>query len=121
MDPTYSLPNNIAIITLEELKDGSVLLRLAHLYEVGEDAEFSNAATVELIKVFANRTIRKITEMSLSANQEKSAMKVKRWRVEGYEDGKQEKVGVRGGPINEDTLVVELGPMEIRTFILFFK
>uniref|UniRef100_A0A7N0USJ5 Alpha-mannosidase n=1 Tax=Kalanchoe fedtschenkoi TaxID=63787 RepID=A0A7N0USJ5_KALFE len=36
MDPEYSLPLNVAIITLQELDDGNVLLRLAHLYEVKE-------------------------------------------------------------------------------------
>ncbi|BAT99968.1 hypothetical protein VIGAN_10151500 [Vigna angularis var. angularis] len=33
IDPNYSLPPNVALITLEELDDGMVLLRLAHLYE----------------------------------------------------------------------------------------
>ncbi|CAN1816166.1 Probable alpha-mannosidase At5g66150 [Linum perenne] len=36
MDMGYSLPFNVALITLEELEDGSVLLRLAHLYEVNQ-------------------------------------------------------------------------------------
>eukprot|EP01018_Ginkgo_biloba_P017384 Gb_01270 [translate_table: standard] len=121
MDPAYSLPKNVAIITLEELEDGSVLLRLAHLYEAGEDVELSKVTEVELKNVFANRKISKITEMSLSANQEKSKMKVKKWRVEGYENGQQAEGGVRGGPVDEDKLIVELGPMEIRTFILLFK
>ncbi|CAK9153215.1 unnamed protein product, partial [Ilex paraguariensis] len=34
IDVSYSLPDNIAIITLQELDDRKVLLRLAHLYEV---------------------------------------------------------------------------------------
>ncbi|GFQ01122.1 alpha-mannosidase [Phtheirospermum japonicum] len=34
LDQSYSLPNNIAVITLQELQSGKVLLRLAHLYEV---------------------------------------------------------------------------------------
>uniref|UniRef100_A0A251RVG3 Putative galactose mutarotase-like domain-containing protein n=1 Tax=Helianthus annuus TaxID=4232 RepID=A0A251RVG3_HELAN len=34
MDSTYSLPDNVALLTLQELEDGNVLLRLAHLYEV---------------------------------------------------------------------------------------
>lgn len=34
MDPNYILPPNVALITLQELEDGSVLIRLAHLYEV---------------------------------------------------------------------------------------
>ncbi|KAH9308252.1 hypothetical protein KI387_036163, partial [Taxus chinensis] len=56
MDPTYSLPNNVAIITLQELEDGGVLLRLAHLYEAGEDSLYSTVAKVELKKVFSTKT-----------------------------------------------------------------
>ncbi|KAG5099843.1 hypothetical protein JHK82_044895 [Glycine max] len=95
MDPNYSLPPNIALITLEELDGGIVLLRLAHLYE-----------------------IRELKEVSLSSNQEKSEMKRMTWKVEG--DKGQEPQAVRGGPVSYHNLVVELGPMEIRTFLLKF-
>ncbi|KAK3003363.1 hypothetical protein RJ639_020183, partial [Escallonia herrerae] len=33
IEPSYSLPSNIAVLTLQELKGGKALLRLAHLYE----------------------------------------------------------------------------------------
>ncbi|KAL3572533.1 hypothetical protein D5086_026437 [Populus alba] len=33
-DSSYILPDNVAVLTLQELDDGKVLLRLAHLYEV---------------------------------------------------------------------------------------
>lgn len=56
--------------------------------------------------------------MSLSSNQEKSKMKKMTWRVEG-DNGKQPST-VRGGPVDNSSLVVELGPMEIRTFLLKF-
>ncbi|XP_057868913.2 alpha-mannosidase isoform X2 [Cryptomeria japonica] len=121
MDPTYSLPKNVAIITLEELEDGSVLLRLAHIYEAGEDAVYSNIAAVELKMLFPNKMISELTEMNLSANQEKSVMKLKEWKVDGYDGKQQLEVGVRGGPVDKYKMVIELGPMEIRTFILFFK
>ncbi|XAR73761.1 Alpha-mannosidase [Bertholletia excelsa] len=118
MDANYSLPLNVALITLQELNDGSVLLRLAHLYEAGEDADYSKLATVELIKMFAGRMIKEIKEMSLSANQEKSQMKKMNWKVEGDRGG--ETAPVRGGPVDKSALIVELGPMEIRTFLLTF-
>ncbi|KAK9990150.1 hypothetical protein SO802_025135 [Lithocarpus litseifolius] len=117
IDPNYSLPLNVALITLQELDDGSVLLRLAHLYEVGEDAEYSTLANVDLKKIFTGKTIKEVKEMSLSTNQEKSEMKRMTWRVEG--DSRKEPNPIRGGPINNSTLV-ELGPMEIRTFLLKF-
>lgn len=57
-------------------------------------------------------------ETSLSTNQDKSAMRSMKWKVE-LESG-ESPVPVRGGPVNSTTLVVELGPMEIRTFLLKF-
>ncbi|XVF08603.1 hypothetical protein REPUB_Repub07fG0017200 [Reevesia pubescens] len=120
MDPSYVLPDNVAMITLQELDDGKVLLRLAHLYEIGEDKDLSVTASVELKKVFANKKINKVTEMSLSANQGRAEMEKKRlvWKVEGASE-EAPKV-VRGGAVDPATLVVELAPMEIRTFIIDF-
>lgn len=61
--------------------------------------------------------INKITEMSLSANQERTEMEKKRlkWKVEGSQNAESI---VRGGPVDPSKLVVELGPMEIRTFVI---
>ncbi|KAK6127825.1 hypothetical protein DH2020_038427 [Rehmannia glutinosa] len=121
MDPSYSLPDNVAIITLQELEDGTVLLRLAHLYEVGEDKDLSVMATVELKRVFPNKKINTIKETSLSANQEREEMEKKRlsWKVEG--SNTKQDTDLRGGPVDPVKLVVELAPMEIRTFIINFN
>ncbi|RZC60496.1 hypothetical protein C5167_022265 [Papaver somniferum] len=117
IDPSHSLPDNVALITLQELEDGKVLLRLAHLYEVGEDADLSVMALVKLKKLFPNKKIKKVTELSLSANQQREEMEKKRlvWKVEGA-SGKEPEVVLRGEPVDPTKLVVELGPMEIRTF-----
>lgn len=121
MDSNYSLPLNVALITLQEL-DKTVLLRLAHLYEAGEDAEYSKLAKVELKKMFYGKEIKEMNEMSLSANQKKSEMRPRlEWRVEGdHKAAKHECIPLRGGPVNGSTLVVELASMEIRTFLLKF-
>ncbi|KAL5754442.1 hypothetical protein ACOSP7_022662 [Xanthoceras sorbifolium] len=118
MDPNYSLPLNVALVTLQELDDGSVLLRLAHLYEADEDPEYSTLAKVELKKMFTGKSLKVVKEMSLSTNQEKSEIKKMNWKVEG--DSGPIKSPVKGGPIDKSTLVVGLGPMEIRTFLLKF-
>uniref|UniRef100_A0A5B7A988 Alpha-mannosidase n=1 Tax=Davidia involucrata TaxID=16924 RepID=A0A5B7A988_DAVIN len=118
IDPSYSLPNNIAVITLQELGSGKVLLRLAHLYETGEDKDYSVMMSVELKKLFPNKKIRKVTEMNLSANQERAEMEKRLvWKVEGTSE--EPKI-VRGGPVDPAELVVELAPMEIRTFFIDF-
>lgn len=118
MAANYSLPLNVALITLQGMGDGSVLLRLANLYEAGEDPDYSTLAKVELKKMFAGKTIKKVKETSLSANQEKSEMKRVSWEVEGQRQS--EGGAIRGGRVDAPSLVVELGPMEIRTFILSF-
>uniref|UniRef100_A0A5B7A9H0 Alpha-mannosidase n=1 Tax=Davidia involucrata TaxID=16924 RepID=A0A5B7A9H0_DAVIN len=120
-DPSYSLPDNVAMITLQELEDGKVLLRLAHLYEIAEDKDLSLMASIDLKKVFPTKKINKITEMSLSANQEREEMEKKRlvWEVEGSQN--EESKVLRGGPVDPIKLVVELAPMEIRTFIIDFS
>lgn len=123
MDQSYSLPNNIAVITLQELQSGKVLLRLAHLYETGEDKDHSVVTGVELKKLFSGKKIIKVTEMTLSGNQEREEMEKTRldWKVEKEEDddGEEESIVVRGGAVDPVKLVVELAPMEIRTFIVY--
>lgn len=120
MAPGYTLPPNVALITLEELDDATVLLRLAHLYEAGADAQNSVLAEVELKKIFARKMIKKVEEKSLSANQNKAEMKKTNWRVEGDSETSHP-APLRGGPLNNSALIVELGPMEIRTFSLTFE
>ncbi|CAM8896888.1 unnamed protein product [Rhodiola kirilowii] len=119
IDPSYNFPNNVAVVTLQELENGKVLLRLAHLFEVDEDKDYSTMATVELKKLFLKKKISMVTETGLSANQERSTMEKNKlsWKVEG--PAEKTKV-VRGGPINPDELIVELYPMEIRTFLIDF-
>ncbi|KAL5979466.1 hypothetical protein ACLOJK_019370 [Asimina triloba] len=90
----------------------------AEIGQMGEDKDLSAMAKVELKKVFPKK-IMTVTEMGLSANQERKEMLKKKlvWKVEGSPD---EQTSVRGGPVNPSKLVVELGPMEIRTFVIVF-
>ena len=62
--------------------------------------------------------IKEFIETNLSANQKKSEMKKLNWRVTG--DTESGPAPVKGGPVDSRALVVELGPMEIRTFLLKF-
>lgn len=64
--------------------------------------------------------ITKVTEMTLSGNQERKKMEKSRleWKVEEEEEAEEEGKVVRGGGVDPVKLVVELAPMEIRTFII---
>ncbi|KAJ1295941.1 hypothetical protein BS78_01G261000 [Paspalum vaginatum] len=118
MDANYSLPDNVAIVTLQNLDDGTTLLRLAHLFQAAEDPRYSVITKVELRKAFGKRSIKELTETNLSANQKKSEMKKVDWRVTGNTENGP--IPLKGGPVDSESLVVELGPMEIRTFLLKF-
>lgn len=69
--------------------------------------------------------IDRIQELTLTANQKKSAWKPLKWTVEG-EGESATSVPVRGRPLEEKTrkhdeeILVELGPHEIRTFQVSF-
>ena len=62
--------------------------------------------------------IKELTETNLSANQKKSDMKKLNWKVVGETENGP--APVKGGPVDSQALVIELGPMEIRTFLLKF-
>ncbi|CAI7884840.1 unnamed protein product, partial [Closterium sp. NIES-54] len=50
---SYSIPPNVAVISMQELSPSTVVLRLAHLYEPGEHAALSSPAQVDLRQLFA--------------------------------------------------------------------
>ena len=62
--------------------------------------------------------IKELTETNLSANQKKSEMKKLNWKVVGETENGS--ALVKGGPVDSQALVIELGPMEIRTFLMKF-
>nr|CAB3491648.1 unnamed protein product [Digitaria exilis] len=122
MDPTYSLPDNVALLTLQvpaSLYHCCQLAIIIFCAKAGEHTDLSALASVDLKRVFPDMKIGKIIETSLSANQERAAMEKKRlkWKVQGPTT--DEKM-IRGRPVDPSKLVVELGPMEIRTFIVSF-
>jgi alpha-mannosidase len=88
--------------------DGQVLLRAVSIL------------TAKVMFFFSFFQIVEVTELSLSANQERTDMEKKRlvWKVEG--STREEPKVVRGGPVDPAKLVVELAPMEIRTFHVDF-
>ncbi|EPS72012.1 hypothetical protein M569_02745, partial [Genlisea aurea] len=118
---SYSLPDNVAVITLQELEDQSVLVRFAHLFEAGEDANYSVLSNVELKKMFPGKKIRKAREMSLSGNQERAEMEARKLRWRTAEGDDDDDAAVRGEGFDPDEkMVVQLAPMEIRTFLVEF-
>ncbi|XP_067010796.2 lysosomal alpha-mannosidase isoform X2 [Anabrus simplex] len=112
-----ALPINVQILTLEPWKNGTLLLRLEHILEKGEDPQLSKSVTVDLQKLFAPFSLLSAEEMSLGANQPLSEVHRLSWRIE-HERRKSHKS--RQATV-QDSSGVTLGPMEIRTFIIRVK
>jgi len=88
------LPPNVHLVSLNALDSTSktAILRLTHVYAIDEDPVLSKPVSVTLSKLFSSATISKITETTLSANQD---------------------IGVAD--------VITLTPKDIRTFVVQFS
>ena len=68
------LPVNIHLLTVQDnslLGDaGSMILRLDHSFEVGEDPVYSQPVTLDLESLFVDIELHECTEMTLTANQD---------------------------------------------------
>lgn len=63
---TAPLPPNVHLLTVHSLGPTTLLLRLAHSFEVGEDAVLSGNATVHLSGMFAGFDVVSAVEMTIS-------------------------------------------------------
>jgi alpha-mannosidase len=88
------LPENINLMTFHALNSSSVLIRLAHMYQAHESSTLSKDAEVDLSTLFPGKKVERVSEMSLSANQELST-----------DDG-------------GSSYSVTVAPMEIKTYIV---
>jgi len=115
---TAALPPQIHLLTLADntfysSDPDSILIRLAHKYEVGEDAVLSKPATVDLQELFSSVKVQSCTEMSLSANQALSSMSRMKWQTETPFPPTGIPAPV---PLKPGAFQVTLNPMQIRTF-----
>jgi len=111
------LPPQVHLLTLADnsfLSGGpnTVLIRLAHKYEVGEDPSLSQPAEVDLSTLFSDIELESCIEMSLSANQPLSAVHRMVWQTETPFPPSEEKEPLKP----KDSLQVTISAMQIRTF-----
>eukprot|EP00474_Spongospora_subterranea_P012285 CRZ12743.1 hypothetical protein [Spongospora subterranea] len=107
---SQDLPANVQIVTLEELGNNKLLVRLGHMFGANEDRELSRPVTIRLRSIFSRFCIRTAVELNLSANQVKSEMKRVSWDRIGTEHSANLIL-----TDNDDEEVV-LSPMEIKTW-----
>ena len=114
---TASLPPNIHLLTLEEWKNNSILLRLEHFFQKNEDINLSKPVTINLKNLFKQSIIENAVEMTLGANEQLSQAERLLFKTI---DSPKGKIKFNSG-LNTQTLQVTLNPMEIKTLIIKFK
>eukprot|EP01062_Namystynia_karyoxenos_P008269 TRINITY_DN12907_c0_g1_i1.p1 TRINITY_DN12907_c0_g1~~TRINITY_DN12907_c0_g1_i1.p1 ORF type:complete len:1050 (+),score=264.30 TRINITY_DN12907_c0_g1_i1:83-3151(+) len=108
------LPASLQLVTLERLTSSVLLVRIAHQYGEGEDAELSKPASVDLAALLTGVTVRAAEELTLSANRPLSAARRLLWRdaaAGGTTSTAPRRQGLSG-------TVLTLRPMEVRTVML---
>ena len=128
---TFELPANVKLLTLQALGETTVLVRLAHLFAVGEDTvgTLSDPVTVNAVDLLASLglTAKSAVELSLTANQPLSNVKKLSWLSEEASvdaTDKPQYIRTRAASsgvahvwsLSEANGDVTLQPMEIRTF-----
>ncbi len=128
------LPVNVHLLTLEARSNKELLVRLAHQFAVGEDTTLSAPVNVDLFQLLHAWEPKSAQEMTLSANQLKSeqlAGKIQ-WPTEASaavtaaaaEDKAEVKKStqqLRRAATSASSFVVELNPMQIKTFLVQLK
>lgn len=120
---TGALPVNLELTTWQVLDDGSVLLRLTHMFPKGEHPTLSGPATVDLCAVFGAGLCGQLaaagpasfTEMTAAGDAPVAEVQRLTWRVKGEPSTPLVPPEVpRPGPSME----VTIGPADTRTFRL---
>jgi len=108
------LPENLHLLTMQDNKEygaaGSMLLRLAHLFEVGEDPVGSAPVTVNLDQLLFAVKVTSCEEMTVTANQKLSDVSRSAWTTN---EAPQPSPPSGSG----SKLTVTIYPMQIRTWL----
>ena len=123
--PIYSalnnpLPVNLHLLTVQDNPlqgEGSMILRLDHSFEVGEDPVYSQPVTVNLFALFSHIYLDSCTEMTLTANQPLANVHRLVWNTstEGGPRAPFERTAEEIAQ-SSNAFTVTVNPMEIRTW-----
>eukprot|EP01113_Clastostelium_recurvatum_P024055 TRINITY_DN286_c0_g1_i2.p1 TRINITY_DN286_c0_g1~~TRINITY_DN286_c0_g1_i2.p1 ORF type:complete len:1018 (-),score=282.92 TRINITY_DN286_c0_g1_i2:16-3069(-) len=115
------LPPNVQLLSLHTVEDNQVLVRLHHLFQVGEDALLSKPAAVDLNGLFSNVEVTNVTEVTLGSTLPVSKLNRLKWNTASSSSSSDlvlspPVVLKAGAPI-----LVQIEPTDTRTFLLEFK
>ncbi len=108
------LPENVHLATVHVLNTSAWLVRLAHVFEAGEDAALSAPASVDLATLFSSATVTAAVDMTLPGARRLADVPPTTYRTEG---GLTVTLPALPAAPAGATLTVTLRAMEIRTLL----
>ncbi len=108
------LPPNVHLVAAHAQGNGTVLVRLAHVYEANEDPSGSQPATVALATLFSGLPIVAAEEMTVIGTQPLAGIETTTY---SFDDGRVVTLPALPAAPSGPGLEVTLEPMDIRTFL----
>eukprot|EP01090_Pellita_catalonica_P022918 TRINITY_DN9107_c0_g1_i1.p1 TRINITY_DN9107_c0_g1~~TRINITY_DN9107_c0_g1_i1.p1 ORF type:complete len:992 (+),score=187.74 TRINITY_DN9107_c0_g1_i1:420-2978(+) len=112
------LPRNVHLLSLRTRMGGETILRLHHIFSVGEDPVWSKDATVDLAAIFSDLQIESLHEVSLTTVIPIEDLRRYTWKIDGESGTKNGEEKWHVTPIKDFNITLK--PMEIRSFIVNF-
>jgi lysosomal alpha-mannosidase len=106
------LPPSVHLVTTHAWGPHEVLVRLAHLFETGEDAALSAPVTLDLTTLYAGAPLSACVEMTVPASQPLSNVPV---RTVSTTEGPSTYPTIPAAPSGSGQTIT-IAPMEVRTF-----
>merc|ERR1711871_542622 len=134
-----AMPKNVKLMTLTSNyaadNDGQLLLRLAHLYSVGEHPTLSQPATVSLAEGFANAGLKIVSARETMLTAARPVTAPYKWKTQPDNDAVAAQLAESNAKCaesnstaaaavfdpNDPSLTVTIRPMELKTFLAKFE
>ena len=113
---SYQLPANVQLLTLMETEEGTVMLRLAHIYEAGEGGTLGEPACVDVAALLGTGRALELREVSLTGAALEPRLSGRRWWSGSTPRRSSDAHQVPEPRCTGGKLVVALKPMQIRTW-----
>eukprot|EP00636_Phaeomonas_parva_P016919 CAMPEP_0118851794 /NCGR_PEP_ID=MMETSP1163-20130328/1098_1 /TAXON_ID=124430 /ORGANISM="Phaeomonas parva, Strain CCMP2877" /LENGTH=1103 /DNA_ID=CAMNT_0006784183 /DNA_START=134 /DNA_END=3445 /DNA_ORIENTATION=+ len=122
-DPVMALPDNVKLLTLQALGANEILVRMAHIFAVGEHAELSLPAQVDLEAFISSMSLRIVSaeEVSLTTNRRIDEVQHLNWLGAATATEEEAAAARAAGVFGDGEANIVLQPMEIRAGVLMVE
>lgn len=114
------LPSNVQLLSLERVGLTTLLVRLAHQFDIDEDIHLSQSVEIDLFALLQPYAPVTAVELTLSASQDKALREAEKimWKSESSDSAMSTPYpkSAASRQLSTDSSIVVMHPLQIRTF-----